>query len=255
MAGGAVAKLDASEPGAVQLLRRRKCAAITLCASGEESGTPCRGISSLNQGNDMNKLTLNALTLAVSLAFSAGAIAEGMSKVDYKAGKDKISAEYKTAKASCDSFSGNAKDVCKAEASGKEMVAGAELEASYHPDAKHRNDILIAKADADYGIAAEKCDDMAGNAKDVCVKEAKAAQTASKADAKAKMKAAEANAVANEKVVDARSDAGKKTVDARKDAAEDKSDAQYSVAKEKCDSFSGTAKDSCLSQAKARFGK
>jgi hypothetical protein len=34
----------------------------------------------------------------------------------------------------------------------------------------------MAKVDADYAVAKEKCDDFSGNAKDVCVKEAKAAQ-------------------------------------------------------------------------------
>jgi len=52
-----------------------------------------------------------------------------MSKDEYKAGKDKIAAEYKSAKAGCDSLSANAKDVCIAEAKGKQKVAKAELEA------------------------------------------------------------------------------------------------------------------------------
>ena len=42
----------------------------------------------------------------------------------------------------------------------------------------------IAKAEAEYAVAKERCDDQAGNAKDVCVKEAKSAQTAAKANAR-----------------------------------------------------------------------
>lgn len=53
----------------------------------------------------MNKLNISMITMAISLAFSTGAIAQNMSKDDYKAGKDKIAAEYKSAKAACDSFS------------------------------------------------------------------------------------------------------------------------------------------------------
>ena len=147
----------------------------------------------------MNKLNINAIALAVTLAFSAGAMAEGMSKVDYKAGKDKIAAMYKTDKAACSSLSGNASDICKAEAKGKEKVAAAELEASYQPTSKHRYQARVAKADADYDVAKEKCDDLSGNTKDVCVKEAKAAQTAAIADAKTQMKTSDANATANEK--------------------------------------------------------
>lgn len=192
----------------------------------------------------MNTLHSNAIALAITLAFSAGAMAEGMTKDAYKAGKEKISAEYKTAKAACSSLSGNQSDICVAEAKGKEKVARAELDASYKPTAKSHYEARVAKAEADYGVAKEKCDDMAGNSKDVCLKEAKAAETAAKAEAKAQMKAADANMTASEK-----------KSDARKDAAEDKSDAQYAVAKEKCDSYSGAAKESCLSKAKEQFKK
>ena len=63
-----------------------------------------------------------------------------MSKDEYKAGKDKVAAEYKSAEAGCDSLSANAKDVCMAEAKGKQKVAKAELEAS----AKTRYAVNIA---------------------------------------------------------------------------------------------------------------
>ena len=42
----------------------------------------------------------------------------------------------------------------------------------------------IKKADAEYDVAKEKCDDLAGNAKDVCVKDAKAAREKAKTSAK-----------------------------------------------------------------------
>jgi hypothetical protein len=42
----------------------------------------------------------------------------------------------------------------------------------------------VAKAEADYRVAKERCDDQAGNVKDVCLEEAKAAEAAAKADAK-----------------------------------------------------------------------
>ena len=141
----------------------------------------------------MNKFSITVIAAAISLAFSAGALAaQGMSKEAYKAGKDKIAAEYKSAKAGCGSMSANAKDVCMAEAKGKEKVAMAELEASYKPSDKARIAVGIAKAEADYSVAKEKCDDKAGDAKKACVKEAKAAETHAKADASAPMKTADA---------------------------------------------------------------
>ena len=203
----------------------------------------------------MKKLSINVIAIALGLAFSAGAMAEGISKTDYQAGKDKIAAEYKSTKAACDSLSGNKNDICVADAKGKEKVAIAELEASYKPSRETRYEARVAKAEADYAVAKERCDDMAGNAKDVCVKEAKAAETTAKADAKAQMKTSEANAAAGEKSAEARSKASGQTAEARKDATEDKRDAEYKVATEKCDGFAGGAKDECLAKAKAQFGK
>ena len=145
----------------------------------------------------MKKLTITATVAAFSLALSAAAMADTQtdtqSKAEYKADKNSIQAEYKSAKAVCDQFKGNAKDICVAEAKGKENVSLSELEARYHPSPKANYNVLIAKAQADYSVAQQKCDDLSGNAKDVCVKEAKAALSAAKADAQAQMKTANAN--------------------------------------------------------------
>ena len=146
----------------------------------------------------MKKLNISVIAVAIGLAFSFGAMAQSMSKDEYRAGTDTIVAEFKSAKASCDALSANAKDVCMAEANGKEKVAKAELEARYKPSEKARYDARVAKAQADYSVAKEKCDDKAGNEKDVCVKEAKAAETRAKADAKAQMKISQANRAAKE---------------------------------------------------------
>ena len=194
----------------------------------------------------MSKLIISLLAAAgIAFAGAAGAAdSKTMSRDAYKADKDKIEAQHKTDRQQCSSLSGNAKDVCQAEAKGKEKVAKAELEANYKNTDKARNDARVAKADAAYDVAKEKCDDMAGNQKDVCVKEAKAAQTKAKADAKV------AN-VSNK----AAQNSAEKQADARKDAREDTRDAQYKVAVEKCDAMSGARKDACVKNAKVQFGK
>jgi hypothetical protein len=203
----------------------------------------------------MNKFNIKMVALAIGFAFSAGAMAQSMNKVEYKDTSTRIAAEYKAAKKSCASVSGNANDICVAEAKGKENVAKAELEAAYKPTTKNHYNVRVAKAEADYGVAMQKCDDAAGNVKDVCVKEAKAAQVTAKADAKTQKTTTGANAVATEKTVEARTDASVKTTEARKDATAEKVEAQYKVAKEKCDAFSGATKDDCLNKAKMSAGK
>lgn len=203
----------------------------------------------------MNHFNISAFALALGFAFSTSPMAAGISKDEYKAGQDKIAAEYKVAKAACAPLAGNPNDICVAQAKGKEKVAKAELEDSYKLTRKTFYQARIAKAEADYAVANEKCDDMAGNAKDVCVKEAKAVEATAKADAKVQMKTSAARATANEKSTEARVEATSKTSDAEKDAAASKVDAQYKVAKEKCDDLAGNAKDVCVKDAKARFGK
>lgn len=132
----------------------------------------------------MYKLDIAAIAVAIALVFSVGATAaQGISKGEYKTRKDRIAAEYKSARASCDSLSGNARDVCRAEAKGKERVEKAELEIDYRPDPKTHYYLSIARANADYAVAKEKCDDQTGNNKKVCLNEAKAKQTRAKAEA------------------------------------------------------------------------
>jgi len=84
----------------------------------------------------MNQLTITAIAAAITLAFSAGAMAAGMSKTDYKAGKANIAAEFKSAKAGCSSFAANAKDVCMAEAKGSEIVAKPRSKTATSPRKK-----------------------------------------------------------------------------------------------------------------------
>ena len=148
----------------------------------------------------MNKLDITAIAAAIALAISAGAMAaQTLSKDEYKAAQDSIAAKYKSAKTDCGSRSANAKDVCMAVAKGQRKVAKAELEARDKPSDKTRHAVRIAKAEADYAVAREKCDDKAGNDKKVCVKEAKAAETRAKAAANAQVKPSGANMPAKEK--------------------------------------------------------
>ena len=154
--------------------------------------------------------------------------------------------QSKTDTDACSSRSGNAKDICLAEANGKEKVAKADAEAAYAykntPTA--REDARVTRAEATYNVAKEKCGGLAGNPKDVCVKEANAELVKAKADAKV-----------DRVTADTRQDAAAKQADALKQANTDKRDAEYKVAIEKCDALAATAKDACISNAKLQYGK
>ena len=67
----------------------------------------------------MNKINISTITLAISLIYSVNAMAQNMSKAEYKSKTQNIESEYKTAKLNCNSYADNAKDICVVDAKGK----------------------------------------------------------------------------------------------------------------------------------------
>jgi len=189
------------------------------------------------------KTTLMTFAVAAALGFSGMGYA-ALSKQERKAEQDRISSDYKAAKEKCNGLKGNTKDICMAEAKGAQKVAKAELEAKDKGTPKAQANARIAKADADYSVAKEKCEDQSGNARDVCKKDAKATYTRAKANAQVDREAKEASKDARERVSDA-----------RKSATKDVNQADYKAARERCDSLAGDAKDRCIADVKARYGK
>jgi hypothetical protein len=123
-------------------------------------GRPCVIRTLISEGTKMKTVNINVIALAIALAFSTSAIAESTSKVDYNAAKDKMAAEYKLAKAGCDSLAGNAKDICVKEAKAAEIAAMG--------DGKTRMKTSDANATAN-----EKRDTYPGSTKDGCLNQAK----------------------------------------------------------------------------------
>jgi predicted extracellular nuclease len=198
----------------------------------------------------MSKLMI-ALFVSAGLGFAGATAAQvkapmtaPISKASYTQAVKDADAQYKMDKDACASLSGNAKDICVAEAKGKASVAKADALAAYKHTPKDRENARVAHAQANYIVAIEKCDDQAGNRKDVCVKEAKSELVKGKANAKVDRVAADTN-----------KEAATKQTEARKDASADKREAEYKVAIEKCDALAGAAKDSCVSGAKLQYGK
>ncbi|MEO8674560.1 MAG: hypothetical protein ABI569_03225 [Casimicrobiaceae bacterium] len=187
---------------------------------------------------------LIAMLAAAGLCAAGGASAQAMNKDAHSMAYKNAESQYKMDKAACDNMSGNAKDICVEDAKGREKIAKADADVAFESTPKTREAARLARADAVYEVAKEKCDDVAGNAKDVCVKEAKAALVKATADAKVDRVAA-----------DTRSNSTEKVAEARRDAASDKRDADYKVAIEKCDSLAGDTKDACVRSAKTRYGK
>jgi hypothetical protein len=130
-------------------------------------------------------MNLKLTVLAAALAVGFTGIARAEDRADRKvhnADEERIESEYKVAKEKCDPLSGNKKDICVAEAKGKERVAKAENDAKNAKDqAKAHARVERVKADADYDVAKQKCQENKGNEKDVCLKQAKADRDRAKA--------------------------------------------------------------------------
>jgi hypothetical protein len=181
--------------------------------------------------NLLRHRTIVCSALLAALFCTTQAQASLMSWADHSAESTRIKAEYKSDKLACASNRGNLRDVCRAQAKGKEHVARAELAYARSGKAIDADKVVMAKADAAYSVAKEMCDDTAGNAKDVCRAEAKAAYVKSKAEVKK-----------TEKISDAKSTA----TDASRSA-------DLKVAVEKCDALSGAPKTACVDAANNQY--
>jgi hypothetical protein len=125
------------------------------------------------KGNIMKNLTISAIALAIGVAFSVNAVAQGMSKEQYDSLEKNLRAEYRAAKIQCNSLSGNAYDVCVAEAKGQKSIDQAKLEASYKPSPKTQYNSRVIKSDTEYSIAIEKCEALSNPSKNMCRSDAK----------------------------------------------------------------------------------
>ena len=129
----------------------------------------------------MSKLT--SISLAIG-ALALGACAHSASKAEYDATLSRAERDYHEAKVKCESYSGNSRDVCEADAKAQRAKNEADAKAAYEGTSKARYDQRVTAAEADYKVARQRCDDLAGDTKDVCIKDAEAALARAKADAK-----------------------------------------------------------------------
>lgn len=183
------------------------------------------------------KTKLLILAASISCTFASASFA--MTKPEYTTQKDAITGTYKVSRDKCNSLKANAKDICVSEAKGVEKVAKAELEQAYKPSARHTEKLAMAKGDAAYDTAKEKCDDSSGNAKTVCRADAKAAHV-------------KANEEARVVRVDAMAGSVKQGM--RNSATDDEKEADYKAATARCGAMIGAPKDACTADAKAKYG-
>lgn len=156
----------------------------------------------------MNRAFVLLLLLMTPFAIRA----EAMTSIEYGTAQEQIQTNYEAAMAACDrlidnthdndivgrtadadstrmaeiAFQGspNAKGICTEEATGKRNVALAELEYARSGTQDDRVKLDVAKADAAYDVAKQKCDEVTPNASSTCIEQAKAEAARAKADAR-----------------------------------------------------------------------
>ena len=111
--------------------------------------------------------------LAALLLVSAATSGFAMTKAEFKAEKQRIAIEYKSAIQRCKTLVGNQRDVCKQQAKGRVSVAKAQLKARAEPSARQDYKVRMARANAANAVARERCDDLVGEARTVCRQRAK----------------------------------------------------------------------------------
>jgi hypothetical protein len=96
-----------------------------------------------------------------------------LGKDAYKTAQQRIEGQAKAQRQACGRFKANAKDVCEAQAKGWEKVAKAQLEVQYKPGPEAEKKAKFARADADYGVAKQRCEALKDRAHDTCIAQAK----------------------------------------------------------------------------------
>ena len=124
------------------------------------------------KGNAKDICVAEAKAKRTKTEVDAEAMWKGTPKARENAIHETAEANYKVAKERCDDKKGNDKDVCVKEAKAVMTKAMADAKATMK-GTEARMDATKDKMDADYKVAAEKCDAMTGDPKSACIADAK----------------------------------------------------------------------------------
>jgi osmotically-inducible protein OsmY len=184
----------------------------------------------------MKTLIATLLATAAGATFAAAPTAAlNHDPATYRNITQKAAADYRTAVASCNSTSGNDKEVCVAEAKATRAHTEADAMAQYNNSTAGREKSRTKIADADYALAKAKCGARTGADKDDCMNTAKSVRTAAVADAKANRDSTAATGA---------SSAGTGLVSGTDNPA-------AAAALEKCAQAGGSSKTACVVNQKA----
>jgi hypothetical protein len=179
-------------------------------------------------------------------ALSCAAVAQAappFTKEAYKAQQLRIEGDYDVAQGKCKSLQGNARRVCYEQVRGERDIAQAQLEMQFKPSADADEKVRLARAEATYAVAVQKCKSMDGSAREVC-----------RDDAKMVFKEAKSEARMQKELV-AMELRSQQVVQERTQQADRMAEARFAAARERCEMLPGEGRDNCLADVKRRFDK
>jgi tellurite resistance protein len=126
------------------------------------------------------KIPESRVLIAVVLAAaSTVAQAQGnrLSSEQRQAMEQRIEATAQADKEACEPLHGNVQDVCRIQAKWKERIAKADLEFKQSGSDSDRAKLVDMKAEAEYEIARERCENGPANSWDACKQRAQKQQS------------------------------------------------------------------------------
>jgi hypothetical protein len=121
------------------------------------------------------RLSVGAALLAA--AFATGALAQAPAPAapqSQEAQQRSAREMQKAAMERCESMKDNAQEICEREVEGQKKIAEAEAKVRERDTPKNRLELAEVKAEAEYKVAVQRCDDQVGDGKSACQKVAKA---------------------------------------------------------------------------------
>jgi hypothetical protein len=135
--------------------------------------------------------TVRSLLASVAAGIAAANVCAA--GVPYAVELDRIEGDYRTARERCESAAGHSRNVCVAEARAERRIAQSALAARLSGTPKSQYDARVARAEAEFDVAKERCGDRAGHQRELCIHEARSAEARAKDEARLARQEGESN--------------------------------------------------------------
>jgi hypothetical protein len=127
-------------------------------------------------------------------ALCGSALAAGppnMSVAEYVAAKRQLSTALQAANAVCRADAKSGGELCLTDAMGRDWIAKADLEVAYRSTPRSRFEANVARAEAHFWLARERCDEITQPDRPGCLQDANAVRLAARAEGATQRKSEE----------------------------------------------------------------